>query len=290
MSRRYSPAPTVERVSRPEQGELLVDVRVLLAGGLELGLEGALDGERLVGAAQVAQCPSDHPFRHPGAAGVADPLTCLEGLLEGGQGRIPLARVGVGHAEVVEQRGVPVAGRRLRRRTRGRQGRLGEPDLLLGRRGQRDHVQRVDVQRLQPGVPCGGRGGLEVRARGLGLAPRAQQPAALERDPRRHLGVVGGQVVEDGVTLVVPLLEAERAGHLGHQDQPVGALGRLCRGSEPLLGAGRVVEVPERGRVDHRDILSHAAQRRVVIRRRSSASRRSRAWSRSRREAMTAAR
>jgi hypothetical protein len=127
--------------------------------------------------------------------------------------------------------------------------------LVLGRRHQRDHVQRVDVQRLEPGAAGRGRGGLEVRPGLVGIAGRAQQPAALERGPGRDLGVVDRQVVEDGSALVVALLEAERSGHLGHQHQPVGALGRVGGGSEPLLRAGRVVEVPEVGGVGHADML-----------------------------------
>ena len=163
----------------------------------------------------------------------------------------------------------------LGRRARDRQGRLGEPALLLGRRDQRDHVQRVDVQRLQPGRLVRWRPPPRSAGAPGRVARRAQQPAALERDPRRDLGVVGGQVVEDGVALVVPLLEAERPRHLGQQHQPVGALGRLGRGTgtaarsrpgrrSPTAGSGRSTSSPQSAE-------GHATV--AVSRRRSSASR-----------------
>ena len=47
------------------------------------------------------------------------------------------------------------------------------------------------------------------------------------------------------MALVVPLPEAERAGDLGQQDEPVLAFRDLRRGAQTLLGSGRVLEVPQ---------------------------------------------
>ena len=149
--------------------------------------------------------------------------------------------------------GVPVAGGLVRGGAGHRQRLLVETQLVLGRCHERDHVQRVDVQRLEPVFARGPGRRLEVRPGRVGVTGRAEQPAALERGPGRHLGVPDGQAVEDGVPLVVPLLQPERPRHLGQEHQPVGALGGLGRCAEPLLGAGRVVEVPKGCHVRHGD-------------------------------------
>ena len=169
-------------------------------------------------------------------------------------------------AEVARRRRAPCRGCSAARRpsrgpagprttSRDRQGLLGEPRLLLGRRHQRDHVQRVDLQRLQPGRPRGGRGGLEVRASLVGLAARAQQPAALERGPGRDLGVVGGEVVETAwPSSYRSCRPSARATWVISTSRSLPSA--VSRGlAEPLLGAGRVVEVPQRGRVDHAVIV-----------------------------------
>ncbi len=172
MVRRY--AASGEHVTRPGAPAPRRRTGPPRRSRLQLRLERGLHGERLVGAAEVAQRPADHPPRHPGAAGVTDPLARRQGLLERRQRGRPVAGVRVGHAEVVEQAGVPVAGRRVGGAAGHGQRLLGEPLLVLGRRDQGEHVQRVHVQGLQPGLAGGARRGLEVRTGRV----RARRPSA----------------------------------------------------------------------------------------------------------------
>ena len=92
-----------------------------------------------------------------------------------------------------------------------------------------------------PAAARRGRSRLEVRACLLRFSCRAQQPAALERDPGGDLLVVGRQVVEDAVRLVVPLLRDPVPGRPG-SGAPAGQrpqLLRLPRGGVARSRTGR---------------------------------------------------
>jgi len=162
----------------------------------------------------------------------------------------------VHHADVVEQRGVPVARCRVLAAHRQVEAALVDRDPVLGSGDERQHVHGVHPEYVDPG--CRGRllGGDEVRPRLLRVAGRAEQPAPFEGDPGRQLVVPDRELVEKRVPLVVPVLQAEGPGHLDEQHEPVAAFGDVGSRTAPLLGAGRVVEVPQVLEVRHGPILT----------------------------------
>ena len=195
--------------------------------------------------AEVAQRPADHPARDPGPLVLADAHPGVHGGLEGGQGGPPVAALDVGHAEVVEQGGVPVPGPRVAALAGPDQGALRGGHLFLERGDERGHVHRVDLERLQARVPGDLDGFGERRTRGLGLAARAQEAAALQQPACHDLRPCVLEGVEHGVTLVVALLEPEGPRHVGQEDLTGGGGGRGRRLAQALLGPDRVLEVPQ---------------------------------------------
>ena len=136
--------------------------------------------------------------------------------------------VGIGHADVVEQRGVPVTGTRV----------VGVPgdverghvdrDLVVGLGHQGGHVHRVDAQVVAARLLRQPLGLGEALPR-LGWIPgRAQQSTTLERDVNGHVTAGAGEPIEDLVSLVVFLLQAERARHLGQVRRTVVPFRRGC--------------------------------------------------------------
>lgn len=242
--------------SAAEQGELLVDVQVVQAGRVELGPQGPLRRERLVGTAKVAQRPGDHPPADPDVLGAAESV----------RGRRAPARRPSGPRASRRRRRAPSrcwsAGRRPSRGPPGRccAGRApararwsgaarpapprARPCGRRRRRARRRRPTSRPVPRPRSAL-APRRDGRSSAAAGRAPAPRGPPPGRPRRARRR--GARGPRRSAPGARAPArPRSAARPARHLRRGPRP----------PEPLLGPHRVLEVPQGPQVGHGHIVA----------------------------------